>query len=225
MSFSNFEIVTTLTIGTIGAILLLYVIVLKKKGWLTDEPSPGTSYLCPNPECRKIFEKPVKLTDLSTWPARSYLACPHCGLNLGTISPGKTNSSKRDEGIFSGNQSQTALKDPTLMMENKSDVNLHLRAAKTSVGPKPILEDEPFIIAREQPVASPQSEPPVRAPSKPIESSMIRGSNKQQSETSRNCSHYFGYVKTLPKSTPIPDECMWCPQIVKCLTGTEKIEA
>ena len=26
---------------------------------------------------------------------------------------------------------------------------------------------------------------------------------------SARCSHFFGYVKTLPRNTPIPDECLW----------------
>jgi len=32
------------------------------------------------------------------------------------------------------------------------------------------------------------------------------------------CAHKFGYLKNLPKNTPIPDECFGCPRIVDCLT-------
>ncbi|MGD8506341.1 MAG: hypothetical protein PVF15_06720 [Candidatus Bathyarchaeota archaeon] len=31
------------------------------------------------------------------------------------------------------------------------------------------------------------------------------------------CSHTYGYLNSLPKNTPIPDECFGCPQIVECL--------
>lgn len=207
---STFEIVTTLTIAVIGIILTLYVIVLKKKGWLTDENMSGTSYLCPNPECRKIFERPVKLTDLSTWPARAYLACPHCGLDLGTISPTKAN---------------TAASDLASKMQNqKPDASLHLKAAKPPERPKPISDNEPFNMSK-KPVSPLQAKPAVQASLKTPEAPEIREEKKLQSENTRNCPHYFGYVKTLPKNTPIPDECMWCPRIVKCLTGAEKIEA
>jgi hypothetical protein len=31
------------------------------------------------------------------------------------------------------------------------------------------------------------------------------------------CQHYFGYLKKLPKSDSIPDECLICPKITQCL--------
>ncbi|MDH5782969.1 MAG: hypothetical protein OEZ35_04820 [Candidatus Bathyarchaeota archaeon] len=31
------------------------------------------------------------------------------------------------------------------------------------------------------------------------------------------CPHKFAYLNSLPKNTPIPDECFGCPQIVECL--------
>jgi len=52
-----------------------------------------------------------------------------------------------------------------------------------------------------------------------------RKEDKGLSETPRKCSHFFGYVKTLPKNTPIPDECLWCPSIVDCLSHEQKVEA
>jgi hypothetical protein len=76
-----FEIVTALTISVISVILVLYFIVLKRKGWLRED-SKETFYRCPNQECRKIFQKPIILTDLSHNPPRVYSACPHCGFDL-----------------------------------------------------------------------------------------------------------------------------------------------
>jgi len=83
----TFEVVTAITLAVIGIILALYFIVLKRKGWLRED-SQRSYYRCPNPECKKIFEKPVELTDLSGEnPTRLHSACPHCGFNLETVSP------------------------------------------------------------------------------------------------------------------------------------------
>jgi hypothetical protein len=38
------------------------------------------------------------------------------------------------------------------------------------------------------------------------------------------CSQYFGYLRTLPKNTSIPDECLGCSQIVDCLTFVDVTE-
>lgn len=40
----------------------------------------------------------------------------------------------------------------------------------------------------------------------------------QSKQTISDCSHHFGYLGTLPKNTPLPDECLGCPKIIKCLT-------
>ncbi len=37
------------------------------------------------------------------------------------------------------------------------------------------------------------------------------------------CLHHFSYLRTLPKNTPIPSECLGCPRVVECMT-TLKIE-
>jgi len=37
------------------------------------------------------------------------------------------------------------------------------------------------------------------------------------SSSKRDCLHQFGYLRTLPKNTPIPDECFGCTKIVECL--------
>ena len=42
-------------------------------------------------------------------------------------------------------------------------------------------------------------------------------------ETSfEGCSYKFGYLRTLPKNTPIPDECFGCPKILECLGSSKK---
>jgi hypothetical protein len=33
---------------------------------------------------------------------------------------------------------------------------------------------------------------------------------------SPGCAHHFGYLRTLPRNTPIPDECFGCTKIMEC---------
>lgn len=35
-------------------------------------------------------------------------------------------------------------------------------------------------------------------------------------EKPENCSHYIGFLKTLPEDTAIPERCLTCPKIVLC---------
>lgn len=35
------------------------------------------------------------------------------------------------------------------------------------------------------------------------------------------CAHHFGYLKNLPKNTPVPDECFGCKKILRCLFPEE----
>ncbi|RLI45471.1 hypothetical protein DRO69_05225, partial [Candidatus Bathyarchaeota archaeon] len=90
----TFEAVTAITITVLGIIITLYIIVLKRKGWLKEETSPESFYLCPNQECKKIFQKPMKLTVLSETPPREHFACPHCGVILPALPLGTQKKSK-----------------------------------------------------------------------------------------------------------------------------------
>jgi hypothetical protein len=78
----TFEAVTAITITGISVIIAIYIVVLKKRGWLKEEPPPQSFFLCSNPKCEKIFQKPMKLTVLSETPPREHSACPHCGVVL-----------------------------------------------------------------------------------------------------------------------------------------------
>ena len=33
------------------------------------------------------------------------------------------------------------------------------------------------------------------------------------------CPYYFGFLKTLQKKIPIPDECLTCPKLIPCKKG------
>jgi DNA-directed RNA polymerase subunit RPC12/RpoP len=157
---NTFETATVLTVASVGTILLLYFIVLKRKGWLTED-SHGPYYRCPNPECRKIFEKPVALTDLSQTSPQVYSACPHCGFHLDT---------------------------PSLSAVEK----------KTKM---------PFKIPQSPKKSTETSEKPAAA----------KGTQKLQARPPK-CSHFFGYLRKIPKNTTIPDECFSCPTMVDCLS-------
>jgi hypothetical protein len=42
-------------------------------------------------------------------------------------------------------------------------------------------------------------------------------------ESGSECSHYFGYLRTLPKNASLPDECLGCSKIIECLTYREDL--
>jgi len=161
----TFETVTVITLVVIGIILTLYFIVLKRKGWLTEN-SNESFYRCPNQECRKIFQKPIVLTDLSQNSPQVYSACPHCGFHLEVASLSAV-----------GKKTKTAFKIP--------------RSPEESVE-KPAVDKD----AQKIPTAS----------SKPLQARPPK------------CSHFLGYLRKIPRDTPIPDECFSCPQMVDCLS-------
>jgi len=169
----TFETVTAITLTVIGIILTLYFIVLKRKGWLTEN-SDEPFYRCPNQECRKIFQKPIVLTDLSQTSPQVYSACPHCGFHLEMASLSAV-----------GKKTKMTLKIPRSPEETVVTV-------KTS---KPETSSESMEIQK-LPTASPK---PLQA--RPPE-----------------CSHFFGYLRKIPRNTPIPDECFSCLKMVECLS-------
>ena len=40
---------------------------------------------------------------------------------------------------------------------------------------------------------------------------------KQSAEGFQECVHEFGYLKDMPKNTPVPDECFGCTRILRCM--------
>jgi hypothetical protein len=78
------DLVTAITIVLIGVILTIYLLILKKNGWIGE----ASNYRCPNPQCRKIFQVPMKVKDFSTKKVVG-LACPECGYDLGSLNVGK----------------------------------------------------------------------------------------------------------------------------------------
>ncbi|HMK94093.1 MAG TPA: hypothetical protein VK536_01710 [Candidatus Limnocylindrales bacterium] len=80
----EFDLITAITIVLIGAILSVYVLILKKNGWIGD----ASNYRCPNPKCRQVFQAPVKVKDFSTGQEVGF-ACPECGYDLSSVNSGK----------------------------------------------------------------------------------------------------------------------------------------
>jgi hypothetical protein len=82
----TFEVVTIITVFVISIILALYLIILRKNGWLGGN---SDFYRCPNQKCKGIFQKPIELKDLSETPPRVYPACPECGVNIESLLPSR----------------------------------------------------------------------------------------------------------------------------------------
>ena len=78
------DLVTAITIVLIGVILTIYLLILKKNGWIGE----ASNYRCPNPQCRKVFQVPMKVKDFSTKKVVG-LACPECGYDLGSLNAEK----------------------------------------------------------------------------------------------------------------------------------------
>jgi len=226
-----FEMITALTLGGIGAILALYFIIVYKKGWLRKESkAEQVYYLCPNQKCKRVFKKPVWLTDLSTTPPESYQACPHCGMNVQTTATPR---------LLASATGQAAPKPPHFSDEVQSPqtkprfVDSETTASKTELSrelSKPVVQTN---VVETSPMQEDQQAPKsifhfpqIRKdkPERPLDQTE-KSAGKSSRESPKKCSHFFGYVKTLPKNMPIPDECLWCPSIVDCLSHEPRVQA
>jgi hypothetical protein len=55
---------------------------------------------------------------------------------------------------------------------------------------------------------------PVEPPAESIPDKIIQQS--LETEITQECKYKFGYLRTLPKKAPIPDECYSCDKIIDC---------
>ncbi len=186
MASYTFEVVTAITLTVIGIILALYFVVLKRKGWLTENPNESNEsfYRCPNQECRKIFQKPVALTDLSHNPPQTYSACPHCGFNL-----------KATLSSTVGKKTARILKTP--QSPKKPVVTVKTSKPETPMEP-PKTSEKPTVVKNIQKLPTSSSK---SFQARPLE-----------------CSHYLGYLRKIPKNTPMPDECLSCHKMIECIS-------
>lgn len=51
-------------------------------------------------------------------------------------------------------------------------------------------------------------------PQKPATPTKLPTENKNEE---KECPHYVGYLTTLPKGSPFPDECFGCRKVIQCL--------
>lgn len=229
----SFDMLTGLTVTGILAILSIYVIVVYKKGWLKRDSKVDEAdeayYLCPNQKCKRVFNKPVWLTDLAKNPPESYQACPHCGVSIRVsdrpslqVKPLPQTQPKpvatheiqsRTEGLRS-----TRSEDSNTKLEPLEELRVpnHQRETlQTAAKPDP-----------PQTQKSSFQFPHIRKGTQENQTgSLGKNASKGSQTPSKKCSHFFGYVKTLPKNMPIPDECLWCPSIVDCLSHEQKVKA
>lgn len=92
-------------------------------------------------------------------------------------------------------------KTPIVYIENQRNIEHKQEVPKTSEKPE----------AKKTEKEQPPTPPPIQTPtSRPM--SVDMGLPKGSSE----CAHHFRYLKTLPKNTPIPDECFGCTRIMEC---------
>ncbi len=225
------DMITALTTGCILAILTLYVVVVYKKGWLRrDLKEDETYFLCPNSKCRRVFKDPVWLTDLSKTPPESYQACPHCSISLQTSpsfvakekSP-KLESKPRKTSLIKNSKrpDKPQREFHRESMPEKAEIirEIHSPTVQSKIPSK--IEKSPEAQVKISPPNREISKQTIRERLKPHK----KPDEKPSAERPRACSHHFGYVKTLPKNTAIPDECLWCPWIVDCLAGAKTVEA
>ncbi len=227
----SFDLLTALTVSGILTILAVYFIVVFKKGWLRGESRTDQAYyLCPNQRCRRVFKKPVWLTDLSRTPPESYQACPHCGFSIQAMSssnlqPSPISSvasqpspSRSDVGTSSDRPPFTRSEAiPTKASVKREPFKSDLQVDSPKEPERPENGRAPKSIFQSPQIQKETPQKQTEAPKKIME--------KNSSQSPKKCSHFFGYVRTLPKNTAIPDECLWCPSIVDCLTHETKVEA
>jgi len=92
-------------------------------------------------------------------------------------------------------------KAPIVYIENQKNIEQKQEVPKTSEkleAPKTEKEQPPTPLPIQTPTSRPMS----------IDMGLPKGS--------QDCAHHFGYLKTLPRNTPIPDECFGCTRIMEC---------
>ena len=187
---NEIDIVTAITIVLIGAIVTVYLSILKKNGWI----GKTSNYRCPNPQCRKIFQTPVKVKYLSK-KSEKHLACPECGFDLGLL-----NSEKGLEITTESKQELTKESAPKPIEKQVPVPKDSVKEIIAPENPSPTLESKQ--------IASPQKINKKLAPK--------QKENVPQKDRPAGCNHHFGYLGSLPKGTETPDECYSCTRLIEC---------
>ena len=238
---SPVEIVTAITITLIIAIVAIYLIILKKNGWIGET----SNYRCPNPQCKKIFQSPMKVKDFSHKKV-THLACPECGYDLDSSTNEKTS------------------KDTAFEIEPKPKPKESTAAVSKNIVFKTIKENKQTETVKTSPITEPKQDKipqkandntlkehvletqktvdPNNSASTSIENEVMSNKipdgaimkgkskeNKSHQETNSKeivvekrdnptgCNHNFGYLGTLQKGKQTPEECYACTELIECL--------
>jgi hypothetical protein len=236
----TFETVTAITITVLSVIIAIYIVVLKKRGWLKEETPPESFFLCPNPKCEKIFQKPMKLTVLSETPPREHSACPHCGVMLTTLHSRTQKKPKlpvetqlrREKPKLKIEDLLDREKYPKLKIESKvatGNQETITPTESTEISDSSAVVDTPKLGALIEPPIEEDRVKVIETP-KPLSTEQIEASEGSEEELptipSKNiparpqeCPHYLGYLKAVPKNSAMPEECFCCPKIMECFTS------
>ena len=185
------EIVIAIDVVLISAILVVDLLILKNNGWI----GKTSNYRCPNPQCRKIFQKPLEVKNFSN-KKEIRLACPECGYDLGSL------KDKR-RLLEIALQSKLGLKTT-----DSASTLIDTKLSKTSDGNK-----EPKALR----TACPNADSKQRDPKETnYDSISKRKVDAVKQDRSNGCKHYFGYLCALPKGAETPDECYSCARLIEC---------
>ena len=55
------------------------------------------------------------------------------------------------------------------------------------------------------------------APFRALTKALIDTANGIEKNKQARCAHFLGYLKTRPKGSSIPDECLTCATLMKCM--------
>jgi len=186
------EIVTILAIALISIIFAVYLMILKKNGWLGGN---SDFYRCPNQECKKIFQKPIDLKDLSVIPARIYPACPECGADL-------------DRFFGTSTEKMLKIRKKTISNQKKIEIESIEKKAKIENVEAPNQHQSQGSMLKKKASAM----------------KSITGRKKHDTTDVFECPYYFTYLASREKQEEIPDTCLECPRSLDCMLSNYKSE-
>jgi hypothetical protein len=184
-------------------------------------------YSCPNPECKKVFQKPVERKDLSVTPARVYPACPHCGIDLEPVLASFVKESagaKKTEMKIEDSASKIETGNPTIAEQVESS---HKKSSKPAEPEKSQIAienrkkllnvPEPVIQASEvRALKIPQKSHSPRKVLKALKEATSNTEVRTPSDCLEGCSNFFGYLQSLPSGSVVPPGCYSCTRRVDC---------
>jgi hypothetical protein len=184
------EIVSIVAIALISIIFAVYLMILKKSGWLGGK---SDFYRCPNQECKKVFQKPIELKDLSETPPRIYPACPECGADLGPFFGSRT-------------QKLSKIKPKTLLHQKKLGTISIEKGSEKKIAEK----------TKQVPKQVPKSE------KKPPSRHTMMSREKKNVTDDSECPYYFGYLASREEVGEIPASCLGCQRSLDCMLAVLK---